>query len=230
MDATYFTGYDDGYDYSGGRGSPGNSMDDSNYSNAFTNDELVNPSALSPTLHYRHDIMASPSMSRLSHFSVGQYQAETQPCVAAARMTPHTNSLHPRQSYAMSRGPSQVSNHSSVSSSQHHGYQPYAPQSSQHSDFTTDRVPMLRSASDTPAFRTQPSNSFYTGSLPSHQPTRFLASPLVKTNPTDVLAIPQYSPPIGAIDNAVTYCDWSSLAGLTTFEQGVGVFGQTAIA
>ena len=230
MDVTYFTGYDNGYNYSGGRRSPGNSMNDSNYSNAFTKEELISPGTVSPVLHYRRDSMASPSLSSLSHFSGGQYQAEPQPSSAAARMAPHTNSLHPHRSYAMSRGPSQISNHSSVSSSQHHGYQPCAPQSSQYSNLATNRVPMLRSVSDTPALHAQPFNSPYSASLPSHLSSRLLASPLDQTSPTDLSIIPQYSSPIQTIDKAVTDWDWSSLAGLASFEEGIGGFGQTIIA
>lgn len=230
MDVTYFTGYDNGCDYSGGHGSPGNSMNDSNYSNAFVKEELISPSTLSPALHYSYDSMVSPSMSSLSRFSVGPHQAEPQPCTATARTTPHSNNLHPRRSQAMSRGPSQISNHSSASSSHHRSYQPCTPQNSHYNDFTMNRVPMLRSASDTPAFQGQSVNCPQSGSLPSNSSRRFLALPLVKTSPTDVSANSRYSPPIANVDNAITNWDWSSLAGLTTFGESFGGFAQTATA
>jgi len=230
MSVTYFTGYENGYDYSGGHGSPGNSMTDPSYSNAFANEELVSPSTLSPALHHRHDSIVSPSMSSLSCFSAGQYQAELQPCAAAARMAPHANNLHPHRSYAMSRGPSQISTHSSASSVQQYGgYQPYTAQSFSYTGFGTDSIPMSRSSSDTSAFQTHPSHYHHSGSLPCNLSARSYALSSANNVPTDALAAPQYSTQNGHGDHSVVHIDWSSLAGLGAVGSSVGDFGQSGI-
>jgi hypothetical protein len=230
MSVNYFTGYGNGYDYSGRHGSPGNTMNDPSYSNAFENEEPVSPSTLSPGLHHRHDSIVSPSISSLSHFSAEQHQAELQPRALAAPMTPHVNSLHPHRSYAMSRGPSQISNHSSASSGQQYGdYQPYTAQGFSHHGFGIDGIPMSRSISDTSAFQTHPTNYYHSGSLPCNLSARSFASSSANKNPADILAAPQYGFQNVHVENSAEHVDWSSLAGLGAVGNSIGDFGQSGI-
>lgn len=230
MDVNYLTGYDGGYDYSGGQGSPGNGMIDSSYSNAFTAEEHVSPGTLSPSLYYHHDPMVSPSMSTLSHFSVGQHPAESQPCAAAARTTPHASNLHMYRSYPMSRGPSQISHHSSTSSSQPHGsYQSCAPIVSRHGGFGHASVTMLRSASDTSSFQAQSLSRHGSTSRLHNFSAKCLTVPSGNTNTAGISATLQYSPQDGSLDDSLNDLGWNSLAGLNSFGNSTEDFGRTVL-